>query len=167
MCVRQALSQLCKCGDCELKDLPTNTSYPNKNTTAFVNDLKEKAIQNKTKLYYRCEDTEDILNSVFETRAAAITIKSWRSFKTFMIRDNDTMILHIPKENEEYTGYHCIVAVGYDKKGIVVQNSHGKYWGNNGRAIMPFDYPIEEAWGVESLENAFTTIELEKIKKKL
>lgn len=30
---------------------------------------------------------------------------------------------------------------------------------------MPFDYPIEEAWGVESLENAFTTIELEKNKK--
>ena len=58
------------------------------------------------------------------------------------------------------------VAVGYDKKGIVVQNSHGKYWGNNGRAIMPFDYPIEEVWGVESLENAFTTIELEKNKKR-
>lgn len=31
---------------------------------------------------------------------------------------------------------------------------------------MPFDYPIEEVWGVESLENAFTTIELEKNKKK-
>lgn len=165
MYIRQALSQLCKCGDCEFKDLPTNTSYPNKNTTAFVNILKEKAIQNRTKLYYRCEDIEDILNSIFETGAVAITIKSWRSFKTFMIRDDDTMVLSIPKENEEYTGYHCIVAVGYNEKGIIVQNSYGKYWGNNGRAIMPFDYPIEEAWGVESLANTFTTIELEKNKK--
>lgn len=160
MYVRQALSQLCKCGVCEFDLLPTNTPYPNSAISRFVEALKEYAYENRTKLYFRCEDNEDILNTVFENGGVAITIKSWKSFKTFMVRNNDNMVLPLPKDDESYTGYHCIVIVGYDERGFLIQNSWGKYWGNNGRAVMPFDYPIEEAWGVELLMNDFTSIEL-------
>ena len=41
-----------------------------------------------------------------------------------------------------------MVIYGWDKNGWKFQNSWGIYWGNKGRAILPYDFPINEAWGV-------------------
>lgn len=160
MYVRQALSQLCKCGVCEFELLPTNTPYPNFAISQFVKALKPNALEYQNDIYYRCEDEYDIKETIYETGGCLITIKSLQSWKTFMLRNNDNMILPMPKDGEKEYGYHCVLAIGYNKDGIIIQNSWGKYWGNNGLAIIPYGYPIEEAWGCTNKLKEYNIIEL-------
>lgn len=160
MYVRQALSQLCKCGVCEFELLPTNTPYPNFPISQFVKALKPNALEYQNDIYYRCEDEYDIKETIYETGGCLITIKSLQSWKTFMIRNDDNMILPMPKDGEKEYGYHCVLAIGYNKDGIIIQNSWGKYWGNNGLAIIPYGYPIEEAWGCTNKLKEYNIIEL-------
>lgn len=160
MYVRQALSQLCKCGVCEFELLPTNTPYPNFPISQFVKALKPNALEYQNDIYYRCEDEYDIKETIYETGGCLITIKSLQSWKTFMLRNNDNMILPMPKDGEKEYGYHCVLAIGYNKDGIIIQNSWGKYWGNNGLAIIPYGYPIEESWGCTNKLKEYNIIEL-------
>lgn len=160
MYVRQALSQLCKCGVCEFELLPTNTPYPNFSISQFVKALKPNALEYQNDIYYRCEDEYDIKETIYETGGCLITIKSLQSWKTFMLRNNDNMVLPMPKDGEKEYGYHCVLAIGYNKDGIIIQNSWGKYWGNNGLAIIPYGYPIEEAWGCTNKLKEYNIIEL-------
>lgn len=160
MYVRQALSQLCKCGVCEFELLPTNTPYPNFSISQFVKALKPNALEYQNDIYYRCEDEYDIKETIYETGGCLITIKSLQSWKTFMMRNNENMILPMPKDGEKEYGYHCVLAIGYNKDGIIIQNSWGKYWGNNGLAIIPYGYPIEEAWGCTNKLKEYNIIEL-------
>ena len=54
-----------------------------------------------------------------------------------------------------------ILLVGWNKDGYIFQNSWGKMWGKNGRAILPFDYPIDSAWAISTDENdvyTYTTV---------
>ena len=58
-------------------------------------------------------------------------------------------IVIIPKNlNENYVGNHAMILVGWTKDGFIMQNSWGEEYGNHGRAILPYDYPIDEAWGI-------------------
>ena len=41
-----------------------------------------------------------------------------------------------------------MVIYGWNEQGWKVLNSHGKYWGKNGKCILPYDYKLEEAWAV-------------------
>ena len=160
MYIRQALSQLCKCGVCEFELLPTNTSYPNFTVSQFVKALKSEALKYQNDIYYKCEDEDDIKETIYETGGCLLTIKSLRSLKTFMMRNDKNMILPMPKNGEKEYGYHCVLAIGYNKDGIIIQNSWGKYWGNNGLAIIPYGYPIEEAWGCTNKLKKCNIIEL-------
>ena len=46
------------------------------------------------------------------------------------------------------SGSHAVVIYGWNETGWLFQNSWGEEWGVNGRAVLPYDIPIEEAWGV-------------------
>ena len=54
-------------------------------------------------------------------------------------------------------GYHMIILYGWNEKGFLFQNSWGKYWGNEGRAILPYDYPIDSAWAISTDNNSINT----------
>lgn len=47
---------------------------------------------------------------------------------------------------------HAMLIVGWNDSGFIVQNSWGKNWGDNGYAILPYEYEIREAWGVTTTE---------------
>ena len=55
----------------------------------------------------------------------------------------------------------AVLLVGWNEKGYILQNSWGLYWADNGRAILPFDYPIDSAWAISTDDNnvyTYTTI---------
>ncbi len=58
-----------------------------------------------------------------------------------------TYILH---RGYDLAGYHAIAIIGWDDdlEGWQIVNSWGAEWGNNGCAILPYSYPLMEAWGV-------------------
>ena len=41
-----------------------------------------------------------------------------------------------------------MIIYGWNEQGWLFQNSWGRSWGTMGRAILPFDAPLKEAWGV-------------------
>ncbi|MBU0634282.1 MAG: C1 family peptidase, partial [Candidatus Omnitrophica bacterium] len=64
-----------------------------------------------------------------------------------------TGIVNMPKRTERAIGGHAVLAVGYDQneKRILVRNSWGNKWGQNGYFTMPFKY-------LETLAADFWTI---------
>lgn len=53
-----------------------------------------------------------------------------------------TGIMRMPKENEDISGGHAVMAVGYDDttKMVKVRNSWGSAWGKNGYFFMPYEF---------------------------
>ena len=160
MIARECLSQRCKVGSVKFELLPTNTEYPNAVTKRFVDALADEAAKDKTLIYYRCEDMDDIKEVFYEIGSVVVIVKITASFKAFMLKNADNWVLPMPKPGEKEYGYHAIAVVGFDKDGIVIQNSWGKYWGFNGRAVIPWDYEIPEVWGFEDDMVDYDIIEL-------
>ena len=160
MIARECLSQRCKVGRVKFELLPTNTEYPNAAIKRFVDALADEAAKDKTLIYYRCEDMDDIREVFYEVGSVVVIVKITASFKAFMLKNADNWVLPIPKPDEKEYGYHAIAVVGFDKDGIVIQNSWGKYWGFNGRAVIPWDYEIPEVWGFEDEMVDYDVIEL-------
>ena len=46
---------------------------------------------------------------------------------------------------------------GWNECGYLVQNSWGKDWGDNGTAILPYEYEIDSAWAISTLTNTIIT----------
>ena len=44
--------------------------------------------------------------------------------------------------------YHAVVIYGWDHNGWLIQNSWGKGWGIEGRAVWPYDVPLNRAFGI-------------------
>lgn len=72
-------------------------------------------------------------------------------------------IVPIPdKENEKCLGGHCMLAVGYtikdDKEYIIVQNSWGILWGEEGYGYIPMEYfdsvSSYDFWTIRNIENS-------------
>ena len=159
MITREALSQLCKCGTCYYSHLSTNTEYPSAEVKRFISPLAEEAKKQVVKSYVRCYNDDEICECVYQHGAALISLEITSSFDAFVLRNDSNMILSIPK-NERVRGYHCVCAMGYTKDGIVIQNSWGDTWGNKGFAILPWGYPIREAWSVVDVVKQWDMIEL-------
>jgi C1A family cysteine protease len=65
----------------------------------------------------------------------------------------------MPKKTESLLGGHAVMAVGYDdeKKYMIVRNSWGKNWGDNGYFYMPYEYFSSDAlssdfWTIRGME---------------
>lgn len=47
------------------------------------------------------------------------------------------------------SGGHATVCYGWNEIGLLIQNSWGEDWGNNGTFILPYEYPFYEAWMIQ------------------
>jgi C1A family cysteine protease len=50
-------------------------------------------------------------------------------------------------------GGHAFVIYGWNEKGFLIQNSWGTWWGNNGRAILPYSFKLKEAKALIDAKN--------------
>lgn len=146
MYIRQALKQLNKCGDVEYIDFPLNAKYPvvkaeiEKNKDA----LAEKAAQFKIINYFRCYSDEEVKKTLLAQGAVVIGIPVYSSFKAEC---------PLPDADDKRTGGHAMVVVGWDETGWIIQNSWSSGWGKQGFMHLPYDYPIDELWGITVNKN--------------
>lgn len=72
----------------------------------------------------------------------------------FMSETKVSGILNLPSAQAKYLGGHCVVAIGFDdiKGTILVRNSFGTGFGNDGYFVMPYEWfnnfgsRVSDAW---------------------
>lgn len=148
MYLRDALKTLKDKGVCAHSELPYNEEVPK--MIKLFNSKKEYKTDeyNKITTYFSItpSDKSKLKHSLMNCGPIMISVPWYDDLEVINGVINSTTGMAQRKENP---GYHAILLCGWDdKKGWLIQNSWGKFWGNNGQAFYPFDYEIAEAWGV-------------------
>lgn len=143
MYLRDALKTLKEKGICTQDTFPYNEEVPK-----IINRLKNKPIEekelshHKISSYFRCNSIEDIKQAIYNYGPVMISIVWYKDNAT---KDG------ILKQKGDKDGNHCLYVYGWDKTGFKFMNSWGSWWGNNGKAILPYEYTIREAFGVTDM----------------
>lgn len=142
--IRDALKTLAYCGDVPYEDFSYNIEVP----TAIrlykecPKELKEKALENHISGYYRLYDAAAMKEHLMNVGPIVFAI-NW--YDDYTISYPDRVLEFTSKVS---SGGHCMFIYGWNDKGWLFQNSWGYYFGGNGRAVLPYDVEILEAWGV-------------------
>lgn len=145
---RDAIKAAKKYGICSEKLWPYDASkFSYKPTPECYADGMTRRVEK----YYRLADINAITDALNAGNPVIAGIRVFDSFS--QINEND-LVLKMPNAGEEPIGAHAILFVGYDlnKKLILVRNSFGKDWGDQGHFWLPFDYckqHLTDAWIID------------------
>lgn len=149
MYLRDACKIVTTYGDPVEEDCPGNTEIPN------VYDIASRALDNeeimrsaadfRTKSYYKCDTIEDVKAALCNYGPILASVKWYDDFKV-------SKGVLTGGKSKGY-GYHAIVIYGYNSQGFLCQNSWGKYWGDKGRFILPYEIELREARGLVDMDN--------------
>ena len=142
MIVSQALDRVKKCGSVIHNKFNIHTEMP-----AIADKVKEQiidllpdAMPNKISSYFRLDDDDSIKASLMQNGPVIFTL-NW--FKDIKVVDGI-----ITTNFESSNSYHCMIIYGWNEKGWKIQNSWGSDWGDHGKAILPYNIPRAETWGI-------------------
>lgn len=141
MYIREALKRLNHYGDCEYEDFPWNKKYPKvkaKLEAGKENYLK-KAESFKILNYFRCYTDEEVKQALLNQGAVVLSAPIYSTFAAEC---------PLPSDKDKYKGGHAMCLVGWDKTGWIIQNSWSPFWGDEGFLHLPYDYPVNEWWGI-------------------
>lgn len=143
MYVRNALKTLQKVGDCPLALLKGNhkCSDAMKAVEEKFDELKEAAYPNRISTYARVKTVEEIKQALMNYGPVVVSMPWYKDYK---LKNG----VYTYPEKPEKSGGHCVIIYGWDRRGWLVQNSWGKYWGQSGCFVVPFDFKWTEAWAV-------------------
>lgn len=153
---REALKTLLKVGDVPKHNFDYNKEMPEikRLVDSQFNQLKDIADVYKIQSYSRIYTENEIKKCVYNDIAVPISIPVYND-----MRFDENYIIEMP--NGKCNGYHAIIIYGYNEQGWLIQNSWGTGWANGGRAILPYNYPIDTAWAIDTADNnviTYTTI---------
>ena len=144
--IRDGMKVLNKLGVCPEQDDPY-----------FIEKFKlppsRKSIKDAKKFtiaeYSRIWDIQDLKLSIAEDKPVVCGIKVYESFESDIVANSG--IVPMPKKGESILGGHAVLAVGYNenKKQVIMRNSWGEEWGDNGYFYLPYDvfnYLIMDMW---------------------
>lgn len=156
---REAIKTLHKIGDVEEQYFSHNKELPEikKLVDDKFEELKALACDYRIKSYARIYTITDIKKCLYNNIPVPVSIPVKNNLKV----DSANII----KNEGPIDGYHMVILYGWNKDGFLLQNSWGKEWGKNGRAILPYDYEIDSAWAISTEDNNVETYEtiLQKI----
>jgi len=152
--IRDGIKTINKLGVCSENDWPYDIT---KFTEKPSNECYKLAKKNKSISYKRIEQNlEQIKSALFAGFPIIFGFNVYESFESQSVKD--TGIMPIPKDNEKLLGGHAVLAVGFDddKQSILVRNSWGKNWGDNGYFYMPYNFIIKsnycsDFWTIKSI----------------
>jgi C1A family cysteine protease len=97
------------------------------------------AAQYKISAYHRIEDLDELKVALSEDHPVVFGFEVYESFESDQVAK--TGIVSLPAADEHLLGGHAVLAVGYDdsKGWVIVRNSWGETWGDQGNFYMPYD----------------------------
>lgn len=151
MYMRDAIANTCKYGDVTKDLFPYNEEVPGiiHRFEDSVGELFDKGCTNRFTSYYRLYTVDEIKTSLINNGPVIFAIKWYKDIKVV-----DGMIT--TSQNVDGGG-HCMVIYGWDERGWKIQNSWGAKWSKNGRAVLPYEVKIREAWGIVDTLSGSTT----------
>lgn len=154
MYTRKAVANTCKYGDVSENDFPGNTEVPN-----VIDDfedkkysLYDKGIPYRFSSYFSVKSKNEIKTALMKNGPVIFAMPWYDDIKV-----KDGIITTAQKGD---SGGHCMVIYGWNKDGWLIQNNWGSKWGNKGRAILPYDIKIKEAYGI--VDNIINDVEVKK-----
>ena len=150
--LRDMVSGLANFGVCTEDIWPYD---PQQVITRPTNDCFTAAIKNRIRLYARLNTLDDMLTCLAAGFPFIFGFTVYDGFESDAVAQSG--ILNMPTSSESVVGGHAVCAVGYDriKKLLLVRNSWGPEWGQQGYFWMPFDYVTDR-----NLSDDFWTIRL-------
>lgn len=142
MYTRKAIANTCKYGDVFETDFPGNTEVPE-----VINEfedkkfsLYDKGVPYRFSSYYSVKSKNEIKTALMKNGPVIFAIPWY---------DDITVENGIIKTSQKGdAGGHCMVIYGWNKDGWLIQNSWSEKWANKGKAVLPYDVKIREAYGI-------------------
>ncbi len=143
MIPREALQTLRDFGVVREEVWPGIVEYGKETWPAPLGELLPQAqpFQIATYVAINPKDINEIKSAIVTTGPILLCVPVYDNF----IPDANGRIPY-PKGN--LRGYHGMAGPGYERDGLVPQNSWGREWGVDGKCILPWGYPIMEIWGI-------------------
>lgn len=153
MYISEALKTLRKVGCLKNNELNTNTE---------MNTVKEIVDKNLDNYKTKANDFK-IMGYAYLSNIQQIKQALYTNQMPIILSINIGQKLDLDENNIAYIsnavwGLHAVVCYGWNENGLLIQNSWGENWGNKGTFILPYEYPIEEAWMIETTKNSNTSL---------
>jgi C1A family cysteine protease len=100
-----------------------------------------EALNHRASNYARVPQTENDIKTVLASgKPFVFGFTAYSSFESQEVAQSG--ILQMPTDSESVVGGHAVLCVGYDDgtRRVLVRNSWGPFWGQNGYFTMPYDY---------------------------
>lgn len=126
--------------------------------------FKDRALKMKLGNYYQCTTIQEVKEAIYKYGSCMIGTVLFDSFGK--VATGETLYMNEPiiEDNslEPMVGGHMMIAVGWIKDYLIIQNSWGMEFGKNGYFYMPFSlatwnertgFPISvfEAWAIDGI----------------
>lgn len=149
--IRDGLKILKNNGCCTISRYPED---PSQFTTVPSTEADQNAAEHKIEGYYRIMQVPQLKQALADGHLVAMGIEIYSSFESAEVAR--TGIVPMPdKTKEQLLGGHAVAAYGYTEiKGIeyiIVRNSWGKDWGDQGYFYLPMDFVgryVSDMWVV-------------------
>ena len=136
--IRDGMKSINSQGVCSEKSWPYNTStFTNKPTSSCY----QEAENHKSVSYRRVPQSLTAMKACLKSGLPFVFgFTVYESFESKEVEE--TGIMSMPKADEKMLGGHAVMAVGYceQKKCIIVRNSWGTEWGEDGYFYMPYKF---------------------------
>lgn len=142
MFIRQALKNFNHDGDCLTSKFPYTGSYPvmKEKIAEKAEEYAEAAAKLKLVNYCRLYSETEIKKAIMNQGAVVVGITTYK--------DSFGEHIKIPTKDSVPSGGHAMCCIGWNKEGWIIQNSWGSWWGDHGLCYMPYEYPVDEWWGL-------------------
>ena len=142
MVVRQALKNFNHDGDCLTAKFPYRGSYPAMKARIAEkrDEYAEAAAKSKLVNYCRLYSEREIKKALMNQGAVIVGITTFKG--------NMKTHIEVPTKDSVVSGGHAMCCIGWNKEGWILQNSWGRFFGDDGICYLPYDYPVDEWWGL-------------------
>ena len=141
MYLRDALKTLCEQGICKQKVFPYNKEVPEIIELVKESDITEEDTSHcRISKYFSCKTINDIKDALINHGPVMISVP-W--FNENKVDKNDILV-----KGKIQNGNHALFIYGWNSDGFLFMNSWGNRWAEDGKCILPYDYPLNEAWGI-------------------
>lgn len=153
--MREAIAQACKDG------APSFYSFPHHEEVPHIIALTEKRkpyVNAEAQQYrlsgYVAVSTPDEIKTAIMAGAPVIAAFDWHKNTI-----DDNYVIHFDHASPDPIG-HCITIYGWNKQGWKIQNSWGVFWGDGGKATIPYAEFPTVAYAL--LDNHIDTLDIKK-----